>query len=87
LPLFEFYGRKGNELINEEEGPMTTRSLSFDERKAAEAAFQGKALDPKWSIAGQFVYWGITAALASRRALCTPQEDAFATVRSEVGAL
>jgi hypothetical protein len=59
---------------------MTARALSFDERKAAEAAFQGEPFDPEWTIAGQLVYAGIMAALASRNARRAPQEEAFATV-------
>jgi hypothetical protein len=59
---------------------MIARALSFDERKAAEAAFQGEALDPEWTIAGQLVYAGIVEALASRNARSMQHEDAFATV-------
>ena len=35
--------------------------LSNDERKAAEAAFQGLPVDPRWSERGQAVYRGIVA--------------------------
>ena len=47
---------------------MTPRALSNDERKAAEAAFQGQALDPDWTMAGQLVYAGMVDALSRRRA-------------------
>lgn len=35
------------------------RSLSFDEKKAAEAAFRGLPVDPKWSLGAQSIYLGI----------------------------
>ncbi len=38
-----------------------TRSLSFDERKAAEAAFRGLPVDPKWSRGALSIYQGILA--------------------------
>ena len=39
---------------------MTTApSLTYDELKAAEAAFQGLPLDPKWSLHAQEIYLGI----------------------------
>jgi hypothetical protein len=57
---------------------MTTRALSIDERKAAEAAFQGKALDPDWTIAAQQVYAGVVAALSKRRSLTLLEDVATA---------
>ena len=44
----------------------TTRSLTSDEKKAAEAAFLGIPFDPAWSNAARVVYDGITEALAMR---------------------
>lgn len=44
----------------------TPRSLTSDEKKAAEAAFQGIPFDPAWSNAARVVYDGITEALATR---------------------
>jgi len=39
---------------------MTTAPpLTHDERKAAEAAFHGLPLDPKWSCHAQEIYLGI----------------------------
>ena len=35
------------------------RALSFDERKASEAAFRGLPLDPAWSPSAQSIYYGI----------------------------
>jgi len=42
------------------------RSLTSDEKKAAEAAFDGVPFDPAWSSAARVVYDGITEALATR---------------------
>ena len=44
----------------------TPRSLTSDEKKAAEAAFHGIPFDPAWSNAARVVYDGITEALATR---------------------
>ncbi len=38
---------------------ITAPSLTYDEHKAAEAAFQGLPLDPKWSLHAQEIYRGI----------------------------
>jgi hypothetical protein len=38
------------------------RTLTFDERKAADAAFAGRPFDPSWSEAARTVYDGILAA-------------------------
>jgi len=40
-----------------------TRALSHDEKNAAEAAFAGRPLNPKWSIRARTVYEGIINAL------------------------
>ena len=40
---------------------MQSQILSNDERKAAEAAFQGLPADPHWSERGQAIYRGIVA--------------------------
>lgn len=42
-----------------------TRSLTYDEQKAAEAAFQDAPFNPDWSVAAQKVYEGLTAAMAA----------------------
>ena len=41
--------------------PNRKRTLSFDEKKAAEAAFQGLPIDPAWSVSAQAIYCGILA--------------------------
>jgi hypothetical protein len=38
---------------------MTNPSLTYDEHKAAEAAFHGLPLDPSWSAHAQEIYLGI----------------------------
>ena len=43
-------------------------SLSFDEQRAAEAAFRGDPFDPCWSEAARAVYQGITRAQIARGA-------------------
>jgi hypothetical protein len=47
---------------------QTTKSnrpkpLTYDEKKAAEAAFQGASFNPAWSQAAIQIYEGITAAM------------------------
>lgn len=38
-----------------------SHALSFDEKKAAEAAFRGLPVDPSWSLGAQSIYQGILA--------------------------
>jgi hypothetical protein len=45
---------------------MTDRILTCDEQKAAEAAFQGRPCNPKWSSSAQTIYEGITKVLSTR---------------------
>jgi hypothetical protein len=45
---------------------MTDRILTCDEQKAAEAAFQGRPCNPKWSSSAQTIYEGLTKALTAR---------------------
>ncbi len=44
----------------------TPRPLTNDERKAAEAAFQGEPFNDEWSQSAREMYDGITAFLALR---------------------
>jgi hypothetical protein len=44
----------------------TVHPLTYDEHKAAEAAFQGLPLDPKWSRHAQEIYRGILAVTNGR---------------------
>jgi hypothetical protein len=41
---------------------MATRELTYDEKKAAEAAFRGLPINPSWSAAARGVYDGIITA-------------------------
>ena len=41
---------------------MPTRTLSFDEQQAAEAAFHGHPLQPQWGARAKQVYTGIAEA-------------------------
>lgn len=43
------------------------RSLTHDERKAAEAAFKGIPFDPQLSESARKIYVGITSAMANKR--------------------
>jgi hypothetical protein len=43
------------------------RPLTYDERKAAEAAFQGVPFDPQLSELARKVYLGISSAMANKR--------------------
>ena len=43
------------------------RSLTYDEKKAAEAAFKGLPCDPQWSEAAHRVYVGISSAMEKRQ--------------------
>jgi hypothetical protein len=40
--------------------------LTYDQKKAAEAAFRGDPFNPRWSTAALVVYEGIRAAMATR---------------------
>lgn len=46
--------------------------LTFDEQRAAEAAFQGQPCDPRWSPAAREVYDGILGVLLRR---CSPPAE------------
>ncbi len=44
-----------------------SRPLTYDERKAAEAAFRGAPFDPQLSESARKVYLGISSAMANKR--------------------
>jgi hypothetical protein len=54
-----------------------SRPLTYDEKKAAEAAFQGTSFNPAWSQAAMQVYEGVFAAMTRMGVMrITPlQED------------
>lgn len=43
------------------------RPLTYDEKKAAEAAFRGAPFDPQLSESARKVYLGISSAMANKR--------------------
>ncbi len=54
---------------------LTPRQLTHDEKKAAEAAFAGRPVNPKWSDAARIVYDGLLAAMGKdARAVDTDDE-------------
>lgn len=57
---------------------MSSRPLTYDEKKAAEAAFRGLPFDPSWSAAARAVYDGIVNASQGKRAAAEP--EMFGTV-------
>src|SRR5215467_5280310 len=50
------------------------RALSHDERHAAEAAFSGRPLNPRWSARARAVYEGILKSLPTPKTLEEPAE-------------
>jgi len=54
---------------------QTNRPLTYDEKKAAEAAFKGSPIDPTWSESARKVYVGLSLAMANQR------NEAFQEVR------
>ncbi|HKC92552.1 MAG TPA: hypothetical protein VKB81_00900 [Nitrospira sp.] len=66
----------------------TRRQLTYDERKAAEAAFQGYAFHEDWSEAARAVYEGIVTAkmkLTSRTRCETATMEEGAPGRARTG--
>jgi len=58
---------------------ITAPSLTYDELKAAEAAFQGLPLDPKWSLHAQEIYLGIFE-VTNRRDIVKDTESSAADI-------
>lgn len=57
--------RRTNELSRTSDQGL--RVLSYDETKAAEAAFQGWPFNPEWSDAARKVYDGLVLAMGERQ--------------------
>jgi hypothetical protein len=55
---------------------MDTLKLTYDEKKAAEAAFQGRPFNPMWSAAARVVYDGIVRAMGNRQPFAPSAEVA-----------
>ncbi|HET9844833.1 MAG TPA: hypothetical protein VFQ02_03755 [Nitrospira sp.] len=51
------------------------RSLTYDEAKAAEAAFRGEPFNPAWSAKAAHVYGGILAAMAKQKTKTAAQSE------------
>ena len=47
--------------------PQKNRPLTYDEKKAAEAAFKRLPFDPNWSEAAHRVYLGIYSIMANKK--------------------
>ena len=56
------------------ENNASPRALSHDERHAAEAAFSGRPLNPRWSAKAKAVYEGILKLLPTPKTLEEPSE-------------
>jgi hypothetical protein len=52
---------------------MQGRPLTYDEQKAADAAFAGNPFNPDWSADAKVVYDGIVDALSACRVDCELQ--------------
>lgn len=61
------------------------RTLSHDEKKAAEAAFRGLPCDPHWTPAAQAVYHGIVDAVNTRGGEPPAQTDTAPSAPEAVG--
>ena len=47
----------------------TGKQLTYDEKKAAEAAFTGRPFNPEWSDAARRVYDGIVGVMGSSKSV------------------
>ena len=56
-------------LSTKEAASEKARVLTYDEAKAAEAAFRGEPFNPAWSAAAAQVYAGISTTLQKKREL------------------
>jgi hypothetical protein len=55
--------------------PLTPRELTYDEKKAAEAAFTGRPFNAKWSDAARTVYEGILTAMGKNARNIVVEEE------------
>jgi hypothetical protein len=62
---------------------LTPRLLTIDEKKAAEAAFRGEPLDPRWSDEACAIYEGIRKAMGPRAALVADKRSEQPVTSSE----
>lgn len=54
---------------------MEPGQLTYDEKKAAEAAFQRRPFNPMWSASARLVYDGIIRAMESREAFASDPDS------------
>ena len=54
--------------VSKDQAMDQPRPLTYDEKKASEAAFLGQPFNPAWSAAAAKVYGGIVAAMSHRQA-------------------
>ena len=59
--------------------------LSHDELKAAEAAFRGQPVNPKWTVSAQEIYHGIVAQTGGRDIVASVSET-VTEIEEPVGA-
>lgn len=52
------------------------RDLTYDEKKAAEAAFRGEPFNPSWSVAAATAYEGIVSAMCRMQVAALTELDA-----------
>src|SRR5262249_55225353 len=52
---------------------MTAKELTYDQRRAAEAAFRGLPFDPAWSAAARSTYDGIIKSTNGRSIINDPE--------------
>lgn len=71
--------------LAESKDPETTRprALTYDEKKAAEAAFRGEPFNPAWSAAAARVYGGIVSAMEKRQT--TEPDDSEIAAECAIG--
>lgn len=58
-----------------EPAARASRDLTYDEKKAAEAAFRGEPFNPAWSAAAAAVYEGIVSAMCRMQVASLTEMD------------
>jgi hypothetical protein len=66
---------------------MNTRELTYDEKKAAEAAFRGLPCNPKWSAAAKKVYEGLVQAMSPSFSVVQEEAEAETEAIEEANSL
>jgi len=64
--------------------PNQDHILTFDEKKAAEAAFRGLPIDPAWSPSAQTIYAGILTHTLGRNIVEEATQETLALVGGEL---